>query len=145
VVSTLSGSSLASVAMRCSFVETVVGLGVPAIFPSNASKVPGLPSLRRVAWGDFPDFTGTMESSDVSNPSRRPPVSLGRWYLRWVMGFAPPIGSPHPLVAVVHGLRWTGPIAHAGDGRLSQVPTLLVNSTLSPANRGHFSEMYYSL
>jgi hypothetical protein len=25
-------------------------------------------------------------------------------------------------VAVVHGLRWTGPIAHAGDGRLSQVP-----------------------
>jgi hypothetical protein len=110
VVSTRSGSSLASVAMRCSFVETVMGLGVPAIFPSKAPNVPGLPSLRRVAWGDFPGFIGNMESSDISSPSQIPPVSLGIRYLRWVIGFAPPVGSPHPRVAVVHGHRWTGPI-----------------------------------
>jgi hypothetical protein len=62
-----------------------------------------------------------MEPSDISNPSQRPPVSLGRRYLPWVMGFAPPVGSPHPRVAVVHGHRWTGPIEGAGDGRFSQV------------------------
>ena len=108
--------------MRCSFVETVVGLKVPAIFLSNASKVPGLPSLDRVAWGDFPGFTGSMKSSDISSPSRIPPVSLGIRYLRWVMGFAPPGTSPDPRVALVHGHRWTGPIEIAGDGRLSQLP-----------------------
>lgn len=54
--------------MRCSFVETVVGLGAPAIFPSHVSTVPGLPFFHWVAWGGFPGFTGTMEPSEVSNP-----------------------------------------------------------------------------
>ena len=63
----------------------------------------------------------TMKSSDISGPSRLPLVSLGSQYLRWVIGFAPPVGSPHPQAAVVHGHRWTGPIAIAGDRRRSQV------------------------
>jgi hypothetical protein len=58
-----------------------------------------------------------MASSDVSNPSRLPPVSLGSRYLRWVMGFASPIRSPYPLVAVVHGHRWTRPIAERPTNR----------------------------
>ena len=78
-------------------------------------------SLDRVAWGDFPGFTGSMKSSDISSPSQIPPVSLGIRYLRWMMGFAPPETSPDPRVAVVHGRRWTGPISFAGDGRFSQV------------------------
>jgi hypothetical protein len=82
---------------------------------------PGLPSLDRVAWGDFPGFTGSMESSDISYPSQVPLVSLGARYLRWVIGFAPPVGSPDPRVALVHGRRWTGPIGIAGDRRFSQV------------------------
>ena len=119
MVNTRSGSSRANVAIRCSFVETVMGLGVPAIFPSNKSIVPGLPSLHRVAWGDFPGFTGSMESSDISRPSQIPPVVLGIGYLRWVVGFAPPVDSPPPRVAMVHGHPWTGPIGIAGDRRLS--------------------------
>ena len=49
---------------------------------------PGLPSLDRVAWGDFPGFTGSMEPSDISSPSQVPPVSLGARYLRWVIQLA---------------------------------------------------------
>ena len=62
-----------------------------------------------------------MESSDISSPSQVPPVSLGTWYLRWVIDFAPPVGSPDPPAAVVHDHRWTCPMVFAGDRRLSQV------------------------
>ena len=98
-----------------------MGLDVPVIFSSKGSLFPGLPFLRRVAWGDFPGFIGSTKSSDISSPSQVPPVSLGTRYLRWVIDFAPPVGSPDLPAAVVHGHRWTCPMVFAGDGRLSQV------------------------
>ena len=76
------GASRANVAIRWSDVDTVVGLGVPAIFPSNGSKVLDSPSLHRVAWGGFPDFTGSMEVSDTSSPSQTSSVALDVRYLR---------------------------------------------------------------
>jgi hypothetical protein len=53
------------------------GLEVPAIYPSTGSMLLVLPSLPRVAWSDFPGFSGSMEDSDSSAFVRPPSVDLG--------------------------------------------------------------------
>ena len=54
-----------------------IGLKVPAIYPSTDSVLLVLPSLPRVAWSDFPGFSGTVEDSDSSAFFRPPSVDLG--------------------------------------------------------------------
>jgi hypothetical protein len=50
----MSGAPLASLAIFCSFVETLVGLGIPGIFPSKSSAIrPPLPSTGS-AWCGVP-------------------------------------------------------------------------------------------
>ena len=60
LVSPTPGICLASSAIRCCFVETVRGLGVPPIFPSNGSMIRLSASLRWVPWSEFPSFRGTI-------------------------------------------------------------------------------------
>ena len=53
-----------------------IGLKVPALCPSTDSVLLVLPSLPRVAWSDFPGFTGTVKDSDSSAFLRPPSVDL---------------------------------------------------------------------
>jgi len=73
VVNALFGSSLASVAIRRSFVETlreqdcdflptVPGLGLPAIFLSDGPMTRRKPFLHGVARGSFPRFSGSIQA-----------------------------------------------------------------------------------
>ena len=87
------GASWASVAIRWSVVETVVGRGVPGILPSTGAGGLGPPALHRVAWGRFPCGLGTMRASDVSRSLPRCALALAARYLRWMLGCAPQAGA----------------------------------------------------
>ena len=60
VVSSICGPSRASSASFRCLVEMVSGPDVPAIFPSESPVSRSAASLRRVPWGRFPDFSGTI-------------------------------------------------------------------------------------
>jgi len=96
-VSAVSGISLASSAIRCCFVETLVGLGLPGLFPSNGSVSPVPPFLGRVPWGGFPDVTGHIGHSDFLPPLAPHFVAFAWRYHRCGHSFAPgPAGRCPP-------------------------------------------------
>src|ERR1700682_4614247 len=74
VVSALPGDRLASSAIRCSFVETLGGLCVPCIFPSNGSVDRlSLPSAGFLGWvPPLPRYYGELRRPLI------PPASLRR-------------------------------------------------------------------
>jgi len=121
VVITICGACLASFATRSSFVETLIGLGVPGIFPPSGPVTPAPPSLSRVPGGEFPDFLGTVRRSD-SRSSVPPRFVAFAWrYPRCARASlprtrAPVTREPGPLCS-------GGPSRfEAGDDRVSQVP-----------------------
>jgi hypothetical protein len=58
------GICCASSAIRLCFVETVSGADTPCVFPIVDSVSLASLSLRRVPWGEFPAFSGTVQRSD---------------------------------------------------------------------------------
>src|SRR4249920_1929496 len=99
-----------------------VGLKVPAIYPSTGSVLLVRPSLHRVAWNDFPGFTGTTTDSDSSTFFQSPSVDLGdrthaellRSLRAWV--------QLRPARSLVLGHRVTAPEFCIGKIEVSQVP-----------------------
>ena len=116
---------LASSAIRCCFVETVSGLGVPAIFPSSGSVFRLSPSLRRVLRSPFPCFIGTI--GELRLPAVHP-VLLRLLALRYHL-LVPRFAPLDRRTFWVQGLEVSGsaptattPYYQSGNDRISQVP-----------------------
>ena len=101
-------------------VEMTSRLDVLAICPSQSPTARSAASLRRVPWGGFPDFPGTISGL---RPLPARPASLR--CLRSAVPPVAPFASPEPgrcSGAWATSTAAPGPPAYGGDGEVSQVP-----------------------
>jgi len=137
-VRTRSGASLASVAIRWSFVETVVGLDVPAIFPSTGlcSRCP-LPSTGSPGAAS-PASTVLWSTPTSPGPSHVPRVRLRHGTYGGGFSSLHRVARPWPSCGLVRGRRWTHPECAVGDGRPPRFlgsPCVCVPRSTTPVGR----------